>query len=107
MSSFLGSSDENAESSLNVHLSIMGQKLKIYELFKGQKALMSLMWSLPAKLKSLFAINFLVYDQNEYLMLANGMSVRVETLGAVSFDMSARAEVSLWSQYAKTRLRTR
>jgi hypothetical protein len=40
-------------------------------------------------------------------MLNNGMIVRVETLGATSFDLSGLSEVSFWSQYAKTQIKAK
>lgn len=98
---------KDKEATASIHLSVLGQKLKIYELFKGYKQLLSLIWSLPSKKTSFFSINFLINDQNEYVMLQNGMIVRVEALGGLSFDLSGSSEVSLWSKYAKTQLKIR
>jgi hypothetical protein len=93
------------EASMSVHLSLMGQKVKIYQLFNGYKSLLSLAWSLPSRWKSLFNVNFLMFDQNEHVRLSNGWIVRVESLGAFSFDLSAQAEISLWSQTGESKLR--
>jgi len=95
------------EAYADMHLSILNKKLQIRRLFKGYSALLSLIWNLPTKLTSIFGINFLTNDQNEYLILSNGMFVRVETLGATSFDLSGLSEVSFWSQYAKTQIRAK
>lgn len=107
METILSGGKDGKEASSSIHLSVMGQKVKIFELFKGYKELVSLVWSLPSHMTSFFSANFLTNDQNEYVLLQNGMIVRVECLGALSFDLSGSSEVSMWSQYAKTRLKLR
>ena len=79
----------------------MNQKVKIVDLFRGYTSMISKMWNLPTAMTSLFNINFLTVDQTEYLPLQNGLLIKLETLGAISFDISAYTDVSLWSQYAK------
>lgn len=98
---------ENGDPSASIHLSIMGQKVRINELFRGTSSLISLVWSLPTKPTSLFNINFLVNDQNEYVLLSNGILVRCETLGALSINLNGVTDISLWSQYAKIKVKTR
>jgi hypothetical protein len=83
----------------------MNKKIIIHEIFRGYSSLISTLWSLPAKLTSLLNINALITDQNEYLLLNNGMIIRLETLGALSFDLSAIADISMWSQYANVDIR--
>lgn len=56
---------------------------------------------------SLFDINFLLSDQNEYLVLQNGLIIRLETLGAISFDMSGLTDISIWSQTADLKFKKR
>lgn len=90
-----------------VHLSIMGQKLKIVQLFKGYASMISLLWSLPTSPTSLFNSNFLLNDQNEYFFLSNGMSVRIENMGTLGIDIEGVTDVSLWNQYAKIKLKTK
>lgn len=90
-----------------LHLSIMGQKLKIVELFRGYASMISLLWSLPTSPKSLFNANFLVNDQLEYIFLSNGMSIRIENIGTLGIDIEGVTDVSLWNQYAKIKLKTR
>lgn len=99
--------NEDREASTSIHLSMMGQKVKIFDMFSGYKELLSLVWSVPKSLTSFFDINFLTNDQNEYVLLQNGMMVRVESLGGLSFDLSGSGDISVWSQYAKTRLKLR
>lgn len=90
-----------------LHLSIMGQKLKIAELFNSYASMISLLWSLPTSPKSLFNSNFLLNDQLEYIFLSNGMSVRIENIGTLGIDIEGVTDVSLWNQYAKIKLKTR
>ena len=86
---------------VSFHLSVMGQKLKIVNLFKGYSAMLSTVWKLPTKLTSIFDINFLIADQNEYLILQNGMIIKLGSIGSSSIDLSGITDISLWSQYAK------
>lgn len=102
-----GGKGNEREASASVHLSVMGQKVKIQSLFKGYKELISLVWSLPSHMTSFFNVNFLTNDQNEYVVMQNGMLVRVECMGALSFDLSGSSEVSMWSRKAKTRVKIR
>jgi hypothetical protein len=102
-----GAQTSQKDAYADIHLSILGKKLQIRRLFNGYTALVSLIWNLPTKLTSIFNLNFLTNDQNEYVMLNNGMIVRVETLGATSFDLSGLSEVSFWSQYAKTQIKAK
>lgn len=85
----------------------MGQKIKIDKIFKGYSSMISLVWNLPSKLTSIFDINLLINDQNEYIILNNGMAIRLQTIGALSLDLSGLGEVSFWSMYAKTQLKNR
>lgn len=99
--------NDGSEPSVNLHLSLMGKKLKIIQLFEGTSQLMRIYWKLPTKMTSLFDQNFILSDQNEYLILQNGLALRLETLGALSFDMSGLTDISIWSQTADLQLRKR
>ena len=99
--------DSGSEPALSAHLSIMNQKIKIVEIFKGQSSMMSVIWNLPTRMTSFFNINLMVNDQVDFLMLQNGMIVKLENLGTISFDLSGFTDVSLWSQYANLALRQR
>ena len=99
--------NSNNEPSVSFHLSLMGKKLNIIQLFKGTSQLMKIYWKLPTKMTSLFDQNFILSDQNEYLILQNGMVLRLETLGAVSFDISGSTDISIWSQTADLQLKKR
>ena len=98
---------ENSDPTIDIHLSILGQKIKIKKLFYGYTDLVNLIWKLPTKQTSLFNINFLINDQNEYVYLPNGMIFRLETLGAISFDLSGSSDVSFWNMYAKINLKSK
>jgi hypothetical protein len=85
----------------------MGKKLQIFQLFKGMKEMLALVWKLPSKMTSLFNVNFLLSDQNEYLILQNGLIVKLETLGALSIDISGQTSISIWSQTADLNFKKR
>lgn len=93
--------------SVSLHLSLMGKKLNLAQLFKGYTEMLGLVWKLPTKMTSLFDINFLLSDQNEYLLLQNGLILKLETLGAISFDMSGKTQISIWSQTADLNFKKR
>ena len=103
----LNKDTESSPATATLHLSVLGRKLLQNELFRGHSSLISLVWSLPTKLTSLFNTNFLVSDQSEYLVLTNGIVVRVETLGALSFDLSGLGRISAWSQLANIEIRAK
>ena len=71
------------------------------------KEMLALVWKLPSKMTSLFNVNFLLSDQNEYLILQNGLIVKLETLGALSIDISGQASISIWSQTADLNFKKR
>ncbi len=62
-------------------------------------------WNLPTEMTSFFDMNFLLSDQADYIMLQNGMTVRLEVIGGASIDLSGLTEVSLWGQYFKLHLK--
>lgn len=99
--------DSGSDPSVSVHLSVMDQKIKIVEIFKGYSSMMSTIWNLPTKMTSFFDVNLMVNDQTDYIILQNGMVVRLEIAGTISFDLSGFSDISLWSQYAKLALRQR
>ena len=103
----LSKSGKTGDPSVSIHLSVMGKKLNIVQLFKGYTDMISLVWKLPTKMTSLFDVNFLLSDQSEYLILQNGLVVKLETLGAISFDMSAKTDISIWSQSADLKFKKR
>lgn len=69
--------------------------------------MMSTIWNLPTKMTSFFDVNLMVNDQIDYIILQNGMVVRLEIAGTISFDLSGFSDISLWGQYAKLALRQR
>jgi hypothetical protein len=105
--SFVKQQKEKSDPTIDIHLSILGQKIKINKMFYGYTDLVNLIWKLPTKHTSLFNINFLINDQNEYVYLLNGMILRIETIGAVSFDLSGSSDISFWNMYAKINLKTK
>ena len=99
--------DKGTDATLSVHLSVMNQKIKVVQLFKGYSSMLNVVWSLPTRMTSLFDMNYLANDQIEYLVLQNGLLLRLENLGVISLDISGYTEISLWSQYFRLNLKKR
>lgn len=95
------------KSRLSFHLSVLGKKIKLEEIFRGYSGLLALIWNLPSKQTSLFSLNHLVSDTARIVSLSNGASLRLQSLGAFSVDLSGMGEVSFWSMYAKTNVKLR
>ena len=85
----------------------MGRKIKLEEIFRGYAGLLALIWNLPAKSTSLFGLNHLVGDSSRLVRLCNGARVGLQSLAALSVDLSGAGEVSFWSMYAKTNVKLR
>ena len=100
-------SKESKDPNAGLELSIMNKKIKETEFFNSYTSLLNAVWAAPTKLTSVFETNFLVNDQNEYILLQNGFVMNLNTIGALSIDVSAKADISLWKQTAKTLLQTR
>lgn len=88
-------------------LIVNNKKIKETEFFNGLTSLMNAVWSAPTKLTSVFELNYLVNDQNEYILLQNGFIMNLNTIGALSIDVSVIADISMWKKTAKTLLQTR
>ncbi len=93
--------------SVDFHLSLLGKKIKMQQLFKGYTSMIALVWNLPTKPTSIFNINLLLSDENQFILLSNGLTVGLQTLGALSVDLSGMGEVSFWSMYANTNVKLR
>ena len=92
---------------IDLDLSLMNKKLIRLNLFRSYSEMLKLIWSIPSKYKSFFGTNILVADQTSLLMLSNGMLLEIDLLGALSFDLSASNELSVWSQQTTARARAR
>lgn len=88
-------------------LGIMGKVIKKTEFFRGYASLIAALWDAPNTLTTLFETNILAIDQNEYIFLQNGFIINLNSIGALSLDVSALADISMWNQYANTVLETR
>lgn len=93
--------DSGSEAAINLHLSLMNQKLRMHELFNGYSSMISTIWSLPTRMTRIFSINFITNDQTQNIILQNGLVLNVKTLGAIGLDIRGFSDFSLWSQYFK------
>lgn len=55
----------------------------------------------------MFQTNLLLQDYQDLLYLGNGLIAEVNTLGALSLDLSGSLTVSLWSKNAESLIRNR
>lgn len=99
--------DNGTEAAINLHLSLMNQKLRMHELFNGYSSMVSVIWSLPTRMTRIFNINFLTNDQSQNIILQNGIILNVKTLGSIGLDIGGSSDFSLWSQYFKMIIKQR
>lgn len=99
--------DSGSEAAINLHLSLMNQKLRMHELFNGYSSMISTIWSLPTRMTRIFSINFITNDQTQNIILQNGLVLNVKTLGAIGLDIRGFSDFSLWSQYFKMIMKKR
>jgi hypothetical protein len=99
--------DKTIDPNAGLELSILNKKIKKTEFFRGYTSLINAIWSAPTTLTTVFETNFLINDQNEYIFLQNGLIMNLNTIGALSIDVSALADISMWKKSANTLLQTR
>jgi len=98
-----GEKGETEEPNAGMQLTLAGNQLRPFVFFKSSGDLMSLYWSGALDNKNT-AIqgNMMVQDDVRTLRLASGLNVDLSATGALSFDSSGKASVSLFSQTADT-----
>ncbi|KAI0217163.1 Microsomal triglyceride transfer protein large subunit [Lamellibrachia satsuma] len=96
---------EDIDATAGMSLELLGVSLRPITFFTGQASLLSAVWSAPAQLTSALQTNLLLQDYQDLLYLGNGLIAEVNTLGALSLDLSGSLTVSLWSKNAESLIR--
>ncbi|CAI2351607.1 unnamed protein product [Caenorhabditis sp. 36 PRJEB53466] len=82
----------------SVRLGIMGHKLPTRHIFKGSTDLLSTVWDADGRTHKTFEGHVPVRDARVSVPLLSGLSVDINSVGALSLRVLASAEVSLWNQ---------
>ncbi|XP_054710370.1 microsomal triglyceride transfer protein large subunit-like [Uloborus diversus] len=109
LASFAGSSsddDSDQSPSAGMELTLLGSSLRPYIFFSSTSELMSHAWSGTASepTPALQGI-FLLSDDENVIVLSNGMIVRLETRAVLSTDLSASVQISLWSRNSQSQVK--
>ncbi|EFO87316.1 CRE-DSC-4 protein [Caenorhabditis remanei] len=82
----------------SVRIGIAGHKLPTKHIFKGSTDLLSTVWDADGRTYKAFEGNVPLRDVRFSLPLLSGLTVNVNSVGAISLRVLASAEVSLWNQ---------
>ncbi|CAL2042126.1 unnamed protein product [Caenorhabditis brenneri] len=82
----------------SVRIGIAGHKLPTNHIFKGSTDLLSAVWDADGRTHKAFEGHVPVRDVRISLPLLSGLSVDIESVGAISLRVLASAEVSLWNR---------
>lgn len=94
------SSDQDSEeTSAGMELTILGVDIRPYTFFHGTGELMSHVWSGTGS-EPISAIqgNLLLMDYSELIFLQNGLIIDTKVKGAISLDLSAKIDISIWNR---------
>lgn len=101
----LKSIDPNEDQLARVELNLLNNKIIRKELFRGYGSMLSTFWKISDFSGSLFDLNFLLNDQNEYIYLHNGQILNLNSVMVLSMDISMLSQISLWSSNANVVLK--
>lgn len=106
LSSFMGGSsdddtDANESTTAGMEIKVQGAYFRPLEFFNGQGELMGHVWSGTASEPTpAYTATTLLHDHEEILRLQNGVSLRINVLGALSIDLNGQVQLSLWNKNA-------
>ncbi|KAJ1358501.1 hypothetical protein KIN20_016941 [Parelaphostrongylus tenuis] len=89
----------SADPEAEVRLSLLGHALPAVTIFKGSAELTGLLWNADGQTFKAFEGNVMLRDSTVSLPLLSGLTVQVNSAGAVSLKMLTSSSVSLWDQY--------
>jgi len=96
---------DDDEPHAGLQLTINNNQLRPFMLFQSSSELMSLYWSGKAEEKnSAIQGNMVVQDDRRLLVLSSGLPIQLSASGALSYDSSGQASVSLWTKTAETKI---
>ncbi|XP_062546976.1 microsomal triacylglycerol transfer protein [Armigeres subalbatus] len=110
LSSFVSSGDdeeveEDTESTAGMELSVQGSVLRPLVFFDGKGELMGHVWSGTASEPTpAYQATTLLQDNEERFSLQNGVSVKLNTLGAISIDLNGQVTMSIWGRNAHSKV---
>ncbi len=94
---------DDKEANAGMVLNILGYQLRPYVFFNSMGELMSLFWSGAGQEKTPALQGTLLLQKGQHVhYLSNGVRVKFSNHGAVSFDLSGQAKVSMWSKTSES-----
>nr|UEK51598.1 MTTP-like protein 3 [Parasacculina yatsui] len=91
-----------------LELQLLGRQLRPLQLFSSKMELMGHIWAgVGSEKTSAVRGDILLNDQQLTLVLQNGLSARVSTIGVATLDFAGMVEVSLWNRNAHALIETR
>ena len=101
LSSYLGDEDDNddTEANASVNIYLLGLPLRKLVLFSSLGELMDHYWSGRLEKRTSYLTGTMaLFNEKEDVLLANGLKLEIHLLATLSLDLSASAEISLWTQ---------
>ena len=98
---------KSIEPEVNLELSLMNKKLIKFRFFKSYADMIKKLWALPSTMTSLIQTSLPLNDQDDFILLKNGMILEINTLAFASFDISFMNELSIWTQVSNAQARAR
>jgi len=105
LSSFLGEEDpeDDKEANAAIELTLLSLPLRPVTLFSSLGDLMEIYWSGAAQEKmTALQGTVLLQDDSSNFLLSNGIQVGLDMMGGLSFDLSGKADISIWSRTGNT-----
>ncbi|CAO4376008.1 unnamed protein product [Caenorhabditis nigoni] len=82
----------------SVRIGVAGHKLPTNHIFKGSTDLLSTVWDADGRTHKVFEGHIPVRNSRVSVPLLSGLTVDVDSIGAITLRVLASAEVSLWNQ---------
>ncbi|XP_023219898.1 microsomal triglyceride transfer protein-like isoform X2 [Centruroides sculpturatus] len=91
--------EDSEETSAGMELTLLGVHIRPYTFFHGTGELMGHVWSGTGS-EPISAIqgNLLLMDHSQKIILQNGLIVDLNVKGALSIDLSASIDISIWNR---------
>nr|CAB3264072.1 microsomal triglyceride transfer protein large subunit-like [Phallusia mammillata] len=90
--------EEKLDSMVGMASAMMGVKLRPLTFFRGYSNMMSLIWSGSSGDPTGVEAMLLLTDHFQHILLASGLRVKAEVLGAISTKITAEIAFSLWNR---------
>ncbi|XP_076825424.1 microsomal triglyceride transfer protein-like [Clavelina lepadiformis] len=90
--------EEELDSMVGMASSMMGVKLRPLTFFRGYSNMMSLIWSGSSGDPAGVEAFLLLTDHLQHILMASGLRIKAEVLGAISTKITAEIAFSLWNR---------